>query len=1000
LKSVAFQTRARTIDHLGREQIADIPTAISELWKNAYDAYAREAALHIFDGEPQVAAVVDDGHGMSAQEFIEKWLVVGTESKAGSSKTPKEDRNGLPERPRQGQKGIGRLSCAALGNMLLLISKRRSHPFVASLIDWRLFQNPYLTLSDIEVPVVEFDLTAELPDRLSEMFDALMTNLWGDGRDPARDERIAAAWAKLEEEEEADRPDPELDALISSAMGVGEFKTTKSKIEETVLEACFSERHFDRWKVWANDAVSGTALFVSDLGFDLTAQLPFETDDPAEEHSRDRLFKTLSNFGDPFATEEDAEDGYYRGEFKAAVTAWQGGVAREIISSYRSFKVDDLNNLEFVVDGIFDDDGVFVGKVKAYGEWLEGDVEIRPSLNMPVRSDSRVGPFRLRLGSWLNDLELTTHTREEVAVLNERAERYSGLMVHRDGLRVLPYGREDNDFFEIEKERSKQAGRWFWSNRRTFGRVAISRRFNPNLRDKAGREGLIDNRAAKTFRDLVKGVLRDCAYRYFGSDADLRKAKMPEIKQRNLAERAKEQQSKQRSKMRSAFRKNLKAKAPQLEEFADEVIALRDKVASEGDAVSEDQLLAFREAVSDLSSRTSDFALGEAPRNLRSELEEQYRDYRDRLQAARSVIAQVRETVHEGLKKQRFQDPRKVVESHLAQAANHYHSRIRRWRVAANELLESEKHRINELADAWNKKLHDETAYLLDDASNNRLAAVDAMERIDAAKLKLDAESSELFEPYLGALESLQESIDLETLASYGMDQVSEMREELDRLNSLAQLGIAVEIIGHEFEALDQTVRSGLQRIEPEVEDRKAFNAIVNAHETLTERLRFLAPLKLSGERANERITGAQILDYLERFFNRSLRADKITLSATAAFRNFNIHEQRSRLYPVFLNLVNNARYWVTVARDNDRQILLDADGSRVFVADDGPGVDKDDASKIFSLFFTRRSRGGRGVGLYLCRVNLAAGGHAIRYTDDPAEARLPGANFVLEFRE
>ena len=35
---VTFQTRARTIDHLGREQIADCPTAISELWKNAYDA--------------------------------------------------------------------------------------------------------------------------------------------------------------------------------------------------------------------------------------------------------------------------------------------------------------------------------------------------------------------------------------------------------------------------------------------------------------------------------------------------------------------------------------------------------------------------------------------------------------------------------------------------------------------------------------------------------------------------------------------------------------------------------------------------------------------------------------------------------------------------------------------------------------------------------------------------------------------------------------------------
>jgi len=35
---VSFRARARTVDHLGREQIADCPTAVSGLWKNAYDA--------------------------------------------------------------------------------------------------------------------------------------------------------------------------------------------------------------------------------------------------------------------------------------------------------------------------------------------------------------------------------------------------------------------------------------------------------------------------------------------------------------------------------------------------------------------------------------------------------------------------------------------------------------------------------------------------------------------------------------------------------------------------------------------------------------------------------------------------------------------------------------------------------------------------------------------------------------------------------------------------
>ncbi len=49
IEARAFQTRARTVDHLGREQIADCPTAISELWKNAFDAYARNVELNIHD---------------------------------------------------------------------------------------------------------------------------------------------------------------------------------------------------------------------------------------------------------------------------------------------------------------------------------------------------------------------------------------------------------------------------------------------------------------------------------------------------------------------------------------------------------------------------------------------------------------------------------------------------------------------------------------------------------------------------------------------------------------------------------------------------------------------------------------------------------------------------------------------------------------------------------------------------------------------------------------
>jgi len=133
-----FQTRARAIDHLGRGQIADAPTAISELWKNSHDAYATQVALHIFEGSPHVAAIVDNGCGMSREDIEERWLVVGTESKA-TGDVPAKDRLGLDPRPKLGEKGIGRLSAGFLAPVTLLVTKKKRESFVATLVDFRFF---------------------------------------------------------------------------------------------------------------------------------------------------------------------------------------------------------------------------------------------------------------------------------------------------------------------------------------------------------------------------------------------------------------------------------------------------------------------------------------------------------------------------------------------------------------------------------------------------------------------------------------------------------------------------------------------------------------------------------------------------------------------------------------------------------------------------------------------------------------------------------------------
>ena len=64
-----FKTRARTLDLLGRQQIAGIPTAINELLKNAHDAYADSVDIDYFRLD-NLFILRDDGIGMTKNDNL------------------------------------------------------------------------------------------------------------------------------------------------------------------------------------------------------------------------------------------------------------------------------------------------------------------------------------------------------------------------------------------------------------------------------------------------------------------------------------------------------------------------------------------------------------------------------------------------------------------------------------------------------------------------------------------------------------------------------------------------------------------------------------------------------------------------------------------------------------------------------------------------------------------------------------------------------------------
>ena len=219
-----------------------------------------------------------------------------------------------------------------------------------------------------------------------------------------------------------------------------------------------------------------------------------------------------------------------------------------------------------------------------------------------------------------------------------------------------------------------------------------------------------------------------------------------------------------------------------------------------------------------------------------------------------------------------------------------------------------------------------------------------------------------------------------------------ELEQRVDQVHALAQLGIVVEIIGHELNELDQELRRHMRRLPKAVQASEPFVSAATTQRKLFDQLRFLAPMQLSGRRLREEITGLKLFEYVRSFFTAAFEARGVSFTASERFCALQVTEYPSRLQPVFINLVNNSLYWLSQNKPgNPRKILLDLIDDNVIVSDSGPGVDPEDIPRLFQLFYSRRTEG-RGVGLYLCRMNLEMGGHSIYYGEEPRHRLLSGA--------
>lgn len=957
-----FRTKARAVDLLGKGQIADLPTAITELWKNGYDAYADNLKAELYkEGYNNLLQnyfiISDDGKGMSQFDILEKWLVLGTDSKS-RAELEKESEETLWKRPRikAGEKGIGRLSVAYLGNPMLMLTKKIGYPLQALYFDWRLLENYNMFLDDITIPIKSVNQVNDLASIFQSLKTEFVKNF-----DAGTDSNGREIW----EGKQIDLKNEILDNTLSATLEPG--------IVDIILDGLDQEDYH------------GTKFLIFNP-IDQILELSIKDSDGLVD--REFVVSSLIGFTNPFKAANLTLNSNF--------LIHDNNETYDLITSRGEFfTTDDFNNADVFIDGLFDGHGSFIGKIRIYDEIIDYEY-----VN-PRRKDARnfYGEIPIKLGYAQGDEKSSNLDEFGYRKLKEKVDEYGGLYIYRDDFRVLPYGRHNADFLNFEQRRSKRAGTFYFSHRRMLGYLDITRERNPNLKDKSSREGLINNSQYRAFTNDAINFFITLASDYFSTEAkkSLFLDKKKEINDRNEAIKA----DKAREKANKiAFTKSLNDYPKKLEIYEEKYKSLLDTLEN----ILNNLNVAYFE-VEEILDKLHELdieyksLLPKVPKRYNpteTQLERLYK-YEDRLNVFSEKVHSRRDTLH-----RKAQDKLEIrdLKIDFTKKYNKYIGNLEKL-VLENRALLSDK--FNSLTNEFNirskdliKDLNTDKQALIDSIASKQ-DVIDCTSKIENQYENLINQAERKIFPLIDHIKTLSFDIDEEQVQGAYKAQYEQMKFQWEQSRETAQLGVAVEIIDHEFNQLYAKINNQISVLKSNsgVAAIKEFQLLDMNFKQLEDKYALLSPLyRISGALIRE-ISCKTILDYLREFFENQIKEYDIKIIPTQQFLNHFIRIKEPIIYTVFINIINNAIYWMR--NKNERVIKLDyfSDSEEIIISNSGEKIEDFRIKRLFELFYSQRPNG-RGIGLYLSKQSLNETGLDLYATNDINYNTLNGACFVI----
>lgn len=127
-QAFTFEISLSVLNHLGRSLYRSFATVLGEAISNAWDADAKNVQIYV-DRKKHSFLIKDDGIGMTADDFQNKFLKIGYSKRKDGTKTSPTGR------PFIGRKGIGKLALLSCADKITVISKVKVGSYIGGVID-------------------------------------------------------------------------------------------------------------------------------------------------------------------------------------------------------------------------------------------------------------------------------------------------------------------------------------------------------------------------------------------------------------------------------------------------------------------------------------------------------------------------------------------------------------------------------------------------------------------------------------------------------------------------------------------------------------------------------------------------------------------------------------------------------------------------------------------------------------------------------------------------